>query len=203
MGGVKDNFKIEINYSLRSHILPIMRRPIENLGIFAPVTVLTLDPIEIFAAKIAALHSRTATRDLYDVNNMVHIGLFDDTQIDMLRKFVVFYAAIGGEQAPKSFDFKKLNEITERDIRMRLGPLLRKKERFDLAAAKERVNKYLVKLLSLTEKEKQFLLEFRNGEYRPELLFDGLILERISAHPMAMWKMQNHGPNKQVDNVNE
>ena len=52
--GVKDNIKVEINYSLRSHILPLTRRPIETLGVFAPTTVLSVDPIEIFASKIAA-----------------------------------------------------------------------------------------------------------------------------------------------------
>ena len=62
--GVRDNIKIEINYSLRSHILPITRRTIENLGVSIPVTVLALDFIEIFAAKIAALHARVAVRDL-------------------------------------------------------------------------------------------------------------------------------------------
>lgn len=84
-GGAKDNIKVEINYSLRSHILPVTRRPVEILGIFKPVAVLMLDPIEVFAAKIAALLSRAAARDLYDVNNMVRLGLFDETLIDLLR----------------------------------------------------------------------------------------------------------------------
>ena len=192
-GGVKDNIKVEINYSLRSHILPIMRRPIETLGIFKPVTVLALDPIEIFAAKIAALHSRAAARDLYDVNNMTYFGLFDETQMDLLRRCVVFYSAIGGEQAPETFDFAKMDSLIERDIKMRLAPMLRKRERFDLAVARERVRKYLTALLELTESDKQFLAAFRGGEYSPELLFDGTILERVRNHPMALWKMQVHG----------
>lgn len=37
----------------------------------------TLSPMEIFAAKINALISRVAARDLYDFNNMVQYGLFD------------------------------------------------------------------------------------------------------------------------------
>ena len=191
-GGVKDNIKIEINYSLRSHIMPITRRYIENLGVFMPVTVLTLDNIEIFAAKIAALHSRAAVRDLYDVNNMIRFGLFEYPQTDLLRKCVVFYAAIGGEQAPEKFDFSRIDALTEQDIKMRLAPVLPKKERFDLATARERVKMNLAELLFLTENEKRFLSEFRNGKYSPELLFTGDDLGRIREHPMALWKMQIH-----------
>lgn len=45
-GGVPDNIKVEVNYSLRSHVLPLKRRPIETLGVFRPVMVLFLDPFE-------------------------------------------------------------------------------------------------------------------------------------------------------------
>ena len=49
-GGSKDNLKIEINYMLRCHVLPIARRrvalPWRNRGL----TVLSVDPMEIFSA---------------------------------------------------------------------------------------------------------------------------------------------------------
>ena len=88
--GNSDNIKIELNYSLRSHVL----KPIK-------VTILTdifeerfeihiLDPMEIFAAKTNALMSRAAARDLYDFNNMVHYGLFDQAQGDLFRKCIIF-----------------------------------------------------------------------------------------------------------------
>ena len=95
-GGVRDNIKIEINYSQRSHILPLEKRPIETLGMFTPVEVQTVLPIEIFAGKINTLLSRTAARDLYDVNNMILAGLFNEEQQDMLRKCTVFYSAAAG-----------------------------------------------------------------------------------------------------------
>jgi predicted nucleotidyltransferase component of viral defense system len=190
-GGVRDNIKIEINYSLRSHILPIYKRPIETLGIFEPIKVLVLDPLEIFASKISALHSRAAARDLYDAHNMVYFGLFDESQTEMLRKCVVFYTAISSEETPLSFDFSKMDALKFHDIRTKLVPMLRKKERFDLDAAKSRVREYLTALLNLTDNERQFLSAFANGEFRPELLFNGEELARVANHPMALWKMQN------------
>ena len=191
-GGVRDNMKIELNYSLRSHILPITKRPIETLDVFAPTQVLSLDPVEVYAAKISALLSRAAARDLYDVSNLVKYSLFDETQRDLLRRCIVFYAAISGEQTPLGFVYSKMDELTIHDIRRSLMPMLRKKERFDLASAREQVAEYLNDVLTLTDNDKQFLAKFASGTYNPELLFHGEELTRIANHPMALWKMQNH-----------
>ena len=63
-GGMKDNLKIEINYMLRAHVLPVSRRRVNLPWQKEPLTVLSIDPLEIFGAKIVALLSRTAARDL-------------------------------------------------------------------------------------------------------------------------------------------
>jgi len=54
----------------------------------------SLAAIEIFASKIGALMDRAAARDLYDVNNMILFGLFDESEQELLRKSVVFYSAL-------------------------------------------------------------------------------------------------------------
>ena len=59
-GGAKDNLKIEINYMLRCHVLPLERRPVKLPWLKEKVNVLAVAPLEIFAAKIVALLSRTA-----------------------------------------------------------------------------------------------------------------------------------------------
>ena len=64
---MKNNLKIEINYMLRTHILPISRRPINLPWKEESLTVLSVNPLEIFGAKIVALLNRTAARDLYDI----------------------------------------------------------------------------------------------------------------------------------------
>ena len=187
-GGVRDNIKIEINYSLRSHILPMKRRPIETLGIFSSATVLVLDPVEIFASKISALLTRTAARDVYDVNNMILNELFNKEQTLLLKKCLVFYISIGTDDAPEEFNFAKLDGLKYHDIKMRLIPMLRKKDSFDINIARDRIKNYLSELLQFTEEEREFLSQFRNGQYKPELLFTGDMLERVQNHPMALWK---------------
>jgi hypothetical protein len=186
--GIRDNIKIEINYSMRCHILPLATCPIETMDVFGTANVLSVAPMEIFASKIVALLTRTAARDLYDVNNMISNELFDESEKSMLRKCVVFYFAVGSEEPPKQFDIGRIDGLTSHRIRTDLQPVLRKRDWFDLPDAQERVKKYLTGLLVLEEEERRFLDTFRNGEYKPELLFGGDILERVITHPMAVWK---------------
>ena len=187
-GGNRDNIKVEINYSLRSHVLPIELRAIETLGIWEPMEVRCVAPIEIFAAKTVALLTRTAMRDLYDISNMLKFGLFDESQYDILRRCAVFYAAISGEGGIDQQASQKIDAITYHQVRTDLKPVLRKEDGFDLDSAKKAVKAFLAEILTLSPDEREFLESFRKSEYRPELLFEGDGLERVRSHPMALWR---------------
>ena len=95
-GGNRDMIKIELNYSLRAHIFEPVYRPILTDAFDGTMDLLTVHPLEIFAAKANALLSRAAARDLYDVNNLVTSNLFEGER-DLLRKAIVFYATISAE----------------------------------------------------------------------------------------------------------
>ena len=190
----REKLKVEINYSLRSHILPIQPQKIFTVGdLFSPATIQTLDPLEIFGSKIAALLSRKAPRDLYDVNNMLMNFPLSQVDMDMLRKNAIFYLAISsqGNDVPATLSFDTIDGLSERDIRSQLRPVIRKGDSFALEEARENTKKFLTRLLreQVTEKEREFLRAFRRNEYLPELLFDSRdVLDRISGHPMAIWK---------------
>lgn len=189
--GMRDNIKLEINYSLRSHILPLEQRPIETLGILDSFKVNSLAPIEIFGSKIVALVTRAAARDLYDIYNMIYFNLFDETELPLLKKIVIFYYALGGEAASDPFNLGRVDGLTEYKIRTDLNPVIRKKERFDLKTAKKRVIDHLSMLSELSDNETAFLGAFNEGDYCPDLLFENMdILERIRNHPMVIWKTQ-------------
>jgi hypothetical protein len=163
--------------------------------LFAPATVQTLAPMEIFGSKIVALLSRKAPRDLYDVNNMLTNFPLPQTDMDMLRKNIIFYAAIGsrGNNIPTTLSFDTIDSLSEHDIRQRLIPVIRKDDPFVLEKARENTKKFLTFLLQeqITQSELEFLYSFRRNEYLPELLFDSNdILDRIRNHPMAIWKTQ-------------
>ena len=54
VGGNRDNIKIEINYSMRQHIL-IPQARITNISFFDNILINTLEPVELFGSKIKAL----------------------------------------------------------------------------------------------------------------------------------------------------
>ncbi|MHB1395114.1 MAG: nucleotidyl transferase AbiEii/AbiGii toxin family protein [Clostridia bacterium] len=187
--GNRDNIKIEINYSLRAHVLPAEERPIITEHFSSVYRVKTLAPIEIYGSKINALLSRAAARDLYDARNMIYFGLFDEPEEALLRKAVVFYATISAKEINKTFDTKAIDSITKQKIKTDLLPVIKRKDNFELESAKKIVKDYIADLMLLTKDEKGFLDRFENGEYIPELLFeDKEILDRIKDHPMAIWK---------------
>lgn len=188
--GNRDNIKIEINYSLRAHMLQAEERPIADEHFGGGHKVKTLAPIEIYGSKINALLSRAAARDLYDARNMIRYKLFDESEGTLLRKTVVFYAAISAKVINKTFDTSAIDSITKQKIKTDLVPVIKRNDDFELEKAKKIVKAYIADLMVLTEEEKEFLARFENGEYIPKLLFeDESILERIKNHPMALWKM--------------
>lgn len=191
-GGNKDNIKIEVNYSMRNHIYPLVKA---KIGIsFLPVTeVQTLASLELFGSKIKALIERTASRDLYDVYNMIKSNIFSESQLKELRKAVLFYLAVGGTNPPKTeYSFDAIDKLIFKNIKTSLIPVLRKSDLFDFEKAKKEVKDFLSRLLVLDEDEKKFMGEFNKKSYKPELLFeDPEIFERIKDHPMALWKTLN------------
>ncbi len=189
--GNRDNIKIEINYSMRMHIFPTNEMKIITEHFVSEYKVKCLAAIEIFGSKINALLSRAAARDLYDVYNMIKFGLFDDEEQALLRKSVVFYAAISAKVINKNFDTGVIDSITKYKIRTDLYPVITKRDAFDLDSAKKSVKDYISELMVLTPQEQEFLNRFENKEYMPELIFDNEeILGRIKEHPMALWKIR-------------
>jgi len=188
-GGAKDNIKIEINFSMRAHVLPLEVRRTAIPGIIQEIRSRCVSSIEILSSKIVALLTRGATRDLYDVSKMISLLSLNEREIELLRKCTLFYFSIGSTGIPESFDFERLKSITKYRIRTELLPVLRKEEKIDLDEMLSKVEKFLSKLLVFTTKETNFIDRFRKHYYHPELLFnDKEIVERIRFHPMALWK---------------
>lgn len=190
-GGMRDNIKIEINYMLRCHVLPVSRRKTKLSWLDKELTVLCLHPVEVFSAKTVALLNRSAARDLYDMFNLQKFALLGPLQETLYKKCVMFYSAIASETVPEHFEFWGIRSISAQKIKRDLVPVLRQSEHFELEAAQEQVETYLKGIL-LPEGNTLFWEAFSKGEYKPQLLFDDEdILSRIENHPMALWKCRN------------
>lgn len=193
-GGNPDNIKIEINYSDRCHVLPMEERTI-SIDFLGDIRVCALAPMELFASKFNALISRAAVRDIYDVYGMIQANLFETMEERaLLRKILVFYLAVGSSCKAEevTLDIKNIKHIEKlsfSQVRAHLLPVLSRKEKFDFNAVKEQVLSFLGSFLSFTEDERKFIEHFNQREYRPDILFnESSIVERITSHPMALWK---------------
>jgi len=189
-GGNRDHIKIEINYSMRHHVLPVIKKSVNVEYLQIPEKLATLSTVELFGGKIKALIERTAPRDLYDVQNMLKHHVIDEGEQDLLRKIIVFYLVLGGRKKIElPFNFDSINTLNYNQIRANLIPVLKKNERFDFETAKISVKEYLTNLMILTGNEKLFIENFNRGIYQPELLFaDDEMIERIKEHPLAFWR---------------
>lgn len=193
-GGNQDNIKIEINYSMRCHVMPIVDA-ITTADFTNKLTVRTLSPIELFGSKIKAFIERSAARDLYDIHNLLTTNIITKEDTLLLRKIVVFYLAVGGSNSPSaSYNFSKIDDIEFKQIRANLLPMLHKSTFFELDKTKDDVKDYLTTLIVLSDDEKQFVEKFNANIYMPQLLFGEWpdICERVKKHPMAIWKTKNN-----------
>jgi predicted nucleotidyltransferase component of viral defense system len=191
--GNRDNIKVEINYSMRQHVLPIVAHRINVPFVEHDFDIRALAPVELFGSKIKALIERAAARDLYDTHNMIAQHIIADEEQELLRKIVLFYLVVGGNGDLSALSqFERIIRLNFSKIRSSLLPVLSRNEHFDFEAAKVKVIEYLNRLLVFTDKERSFTEEFRQGRYQPELLFGKVnIVSRIQDHPMAIWKMKN------------
>ncbi len=186
--GNRDMIKIEINYSLRSHILLPENRILVTEAFGVPISLRTVASMEIFAAKTNALMSRVAARDLYDFCNMAEQRIFSG-QEDMFRKCIIFYATISAKEVNIKFDTSAIDRIPFQKIRAELFPVIAVRDKFDLDGKKKIAKDYIDSLMKPTNSEMEYMELFVAKKYKPELLFDDpSICERLEDHPMALWK---------------
>lgn len=186
--GNRDMIKIEINYSLRTHVFHPEDRVFVTDAFGEPIKVRTVAAMEIFAAKTNALLSRAAARDLYDFCNMTDMRLFSEEE-EMFRKCIIFYATISAKEVNKTFDTSAIDSLVFSRIKSDLFPVLAVRDKFDLEGKKQQAKEYIASLMKPTEAENDYMERFIAKEYKPELLFDDEeIVERLRNHPMALWK---------------
>jgi hypothetical protein len=112
---------------------------------------------------------------------------------ELLRKSVIFYAAISAKEINKNLDIKAIDYITKYKIRTDLVPVIAKRIHLILDCAQNIVKKYISELIEInyTSGTESFWTDFENKEYMPELLFeDEEILEEIRMAPKALWKIR-------------
>ncbi len=186
--------QLDVNFMLRVPLWPVATWDSRPLGHSAAHRVQVLDINELAAGKLAALFSRHASRDLFDVHQLFASGLLDSEQLRLA--FVVYGGA-------NRVDWRGigLNHIAfaGRELRDQLIPVLRPSDgtgRFDDTFAKRLVDEtkeLLSVVLPFRERELAFLdALLSKGIVDASLLTDDDALgERVQAQPGLQWKALN------------
>ena len=188
----KDILKIEINYSNRVHILNVKNDSI-LIELNRRVCINRLDDYELIGSKINALILRTTPRDVYDVYKLLNRF---NLEMPYIRKVVIFYLSLGSD-IPLNMDllflrfYEKIRLINYNKLRETLIPVLHRSEKIDIVEMVDEVIKFVKLIFELGNDEKNYINNFNDGNYRPDILFLGYKINDLSNHPMALWKIKN------------
>ncbi len=189
------NLELDLNFMLRTPLWPIELRDSRPLGSFIAREIPVLGKYELTAGKLAALFSRSACRDLFDVRNLLQE---EELDWEKLRLAFVVYGGINRRDWRQvMIDDLKADPA---DVSRQLVPMLRaglapeprlvKKWTEQLVAGCRDLVAYL---LPLRADELEFLTELNDaGVVKPELLTGDTVLQDvIRSHPGLLWKVQN------------
>ena len=193
--GRASGLELDVNYLLRTPLWPPETLDSRTIGSFSATQIPVLDIHELAAGKLAALFSRHAARDLFDVRGLLQHARLD---ADRLRLAFVVY---GGANRR---DWRKvaIEDINteRRELERQLFPMLRA----HLVPQRHEVESWIEALirdcteqvsvvLPLRANEIEFLTNLNeDGTIAAELLSSDTDVQKlIRFHPGLLWKAQN------------
>jgi hypothetical protein len=193
--GEGGNLEVDLNFMYRVPLWPVVRRDSRQVGSFSAKRIPVVDLHEIAAGKMAALLSRQAGRDLFDVHQLLTQGELDRGK---LRLGFVLFGAMNRK------DWRTVSQgdagVEAQDLQDHLLPLMRSDDLEglgDLGAWTRRLvdecREHLGVVLPFADNEREFLNRLLDhGEIAAPLLTqDGDMAERINRHPLLQWKALN------------
>jgi len=197
--------EVDVNFLLRTPLWPAVAMDSKRIGAFGVTQVPMLDVHELAAGKLAALFGRAASRDLFDVRELLVATPFDAAR---LRFGFVVYGGINR----RDWRTVALDDVQAdpREVDRQLVPLLRAgvaPAREDLVPWTERLvaecRDRLSVLLPLRPEEIEFLNRLNDrGEIAPELLTaEPDMQQRLQGHPGLRWKALNVRKHHGLDDV--
>jgi len=193
--GGTSTLEMDINFLLRSPLWPVERADSRAVGAFLATAVPLLDVHELAAGKLAALLSRTASRDLFDASQLLRGSGLDAAKLRLA--FVVYGGTSRKDWRTVSTDDVSV-DVAEADAT--LLPLLRGNDVPRRSALPQWTKtlaadcyELLAVVLPLADHEREFLERLNGkGEILPEVLTDDHRLrDIIRTHPGLLWKALN------------
>lgn len=195
VNGRQGNLELDVNFLMRVPLWPQQVMDSRPLGPFSAKAIPVSDIHELAAGKLAALFSRAAARDLYDVCGVLGGAALDPGKLRLA--FVVYGGVSRKDWRAISIDDVDVSDV---DVGRQLVPMLRA----GLAPGSGDVATWTLDLvakcrglcsglLPLKGHELGFLEALNGrGEIVPELLTtDEELQSRIRRQPGLLWKVQN------------
>jgi hypothetical protein len=193
--GEGGNLEVDLNFMFRVPLWPVLRKDSRQVGSFSAKGIPVVDLHELAAGKMAALLSRQASRDLFDVHRLLTLG-----ELDRGRLRLAF--VLCGATNRKDWRTVRQDEVgaEARDLQNDLLPLMRSEDLGRLGDPRtwtrrlvDECREQLSAVLPFADNEKEFLDRLLDhGEIVAALLTqDGEMAERINRHPLLQWKALN------------
>jgi len=188
----KGNLEVDLNFMFRVPLWPVVTLNSQPVGSYRAMGIPVIDIHELAAGKMAALLSRTTSRDLFDVHQLLMWGDLDSRRLRLA--FIVYGALNRKDWRTVSLDDVGYDLAEMED---KLLPLFGKETIADIgklnAWAKRLVDECrqaLEVVLPFSKPEMEFLDNLLDhGEIKPSLLTkDKDMVERIGKQPMLEWK---------------
>jgi len=193
--GRPGTLELDLNFLFRTPLWPVRPLSVRRLGSLRVDDVPVVDVHELAAGKLAALFAREASRDLFDVVQLLRSGML---QPELLRlAFVVYGGASRRDWREVAVDDVTFDAL---EVDRQLVPMLRA----DVAPAPGRLQEWAAALLAecrsllsavlpLADMEVEFLTRLNeSGEIIPGLLTsDARLADMLSYHPALLWKARN------------
>lgn len=187
--------EVDLNYMLRVPLWSVTTLDSRTLGPAMAKAIAVVDRHELAAGKLAALCSRTASRDIFDARELLRR---DDLDLGKLRLAFVVYGGLNR----KDWRTVRVDDVSADalELRRELVPMLRAGVRpldaeipsWSEALVRE-TRELLAAVLPLEPHEREFLERLNgSGEIAPELLTTEPAMQAILRnHPGLEWKASN------------
>lgn len=193
--GRSGNLELDANFLLRTPLWPIVIADSRRVGSYQATRIPMLDIHELAAGKLAALVSRTASRDVFDTCELLEHHALDRTRLRL--GFVVYGGANRKDWRSVSVDDVKLDAT---ELRNQLLPTIRRA----MLPPADRITTWgdrlasacrdlLSTVLPLTPNEHEFIERLNDhGDIAPELLTAEPGMQTVLRdHPALRWKALN------------
>ncbi len=193
--GGSSTLELDVNFLVRIPLWPVLAKDSRKLGLYQATQVPVVDFHELAGGKLAALFSRTASRDVFDTCELLRRQDLDRTKLRLA--FVVYGGASRRDWRTISLEDVKVNAS---ELQTKLLPTLPRTEvtgnKNVKAWGKQLIAEcrgLLGSVLPLMSQEREFLERLNGrGEIAPELLTgDRTMQATIREHPVLRWKAIN------------